>query len=81
MPCVYIRAENDRLLSGSHHAEEFRIIAPHIKLIDIPGPHFILQARPEDCAQVVKEYIELAYIDTTRQAKGKAVPEWRHIGM
>ena len=57
MPCAYIRAANDRLISGSH-AEEFRIIAPHIRLFTIPGPHFIMHARPEQCAQVVGEYLK-----------------------
>ena len=60
MPCVYIRAGHDRLISGSH-TEEFRGIAPNIKVVDIPGPHFIIQTMPEECAKVVRETSRLCH--------------------
>ncbi len=59
IPCAYIQAGNDRLISRSH-AEEFRRIVPQIEVTKIPGPHFIMQARPKDCAQVVRKYIGLS---------------------
>lgn len=56
IPCTYIQAENDRLISRSH-AEEFRRIVPQIEVTEIPGPHFIMQARPKECAQVAGKFI------------------------
>ncbi len=50
MPCTYIRAKNDQLISGSH-IEEFRRIAPQLMIHEIPGPHFILQTEPKACVQ------------------------------
>ncbi|MGB5687618.1 MAG: alpha/beta hydrolase [Candidatus Electrothrix sp.] len=56
VPCAYIRAGNDRLISSSH-AEEFRRIVPQIEVTEIPGPHFIMQARPRECVQIVLKYL------------------------
>lgn len=56
MPCAYIQAGNDRLIASSH-AKEIRAIAPQLTEIEIPGPHFILQARPEKSAQVIGEFL------------------------
>ncbi|MCI5162268.1 MAG: alpha/beta hydrolase [Candidatus Electrothrix sp. AX5] len=56
IPCAYIRAKNDQLISCSH-AEEFRRIVPQIEVTEIPGPHFLMQARPKECAQVVGKFI------------------------
>ena len=56
IPCAYIRAGNDRLISRSH-TEEFRRIAPQLAVTEIPGPHFIMQARPRECVQIVLKYL------------------------
>ncbi|XCN72095.1 MAG: alpha/beta hydrolase [Candidatus Electrothrix aestuarii] len=56
MSCAYVRAGKDHFVPGAH-AEEFRILAPHIKLFDIPGPHFVLQARPEESAQAIGDFL------------------------
>ncbi|MCI5165914.1 MAG: alpha/beta hydrolase [Candidatus Electrothrix sp. GM3_4] len=58
IPCAYIQAGNDRLISRSH-VEEFRRIASQIEVTKIPGPHLIMQTRPRECAQVVGKYIEV----------------------
>ena len=58
IPCAYIRAGNDLLISRSH-AEEFRRIAPQLEITEIPGPHFLMQARPRECAKVILKYIGL----------------------
>ena len=58
IPCAYIRAGNDLLISRSH-AEEFRRIAPQLEVTEIPGPHFLMQARPKQCAKVILKYIGL----------------------
>ncbi|MCI5122487.1 MAG: hypothetical protein D3908_15120, partial [Candidatus Electrothrix sp. AUS4] len=56
MPCAYVRAGNDHFISGAH-VEEFRILAPHIKLLNIPGPHLVLQARPEESLQAIGDFL------------------------
>jgi pimeloyl-ACP methyl ester carboxylesterase len=56
IPCAYIRAGNDRLISRSH-VEEFMCIAPQLAVNEIAGPHFIMQARPKECAQVAGKFI------------------------
>ena len=58
IPCAYIRAGNDRLIARSH-AEEFRRIVPQIEVTKIPGPHFLMQARPRECVKVILKYIGL----------------------
>ncbi|MCI5137559.1 MAG: alpha/beta hydrolase [Candidatus Electrothrix sp. AR1] len=58
VPCAYIRAGNDLLISRSH-AEEFRRIAPQLAVAEIPGPHFIMQAQPKKCVRVVGRYLNL----------------------
>ncbi|MCI5142896.1 MAG: alpha/beta hydrolase, partial [Candidatus Electrothrix sp. ATG1] len=60
IPCAYIQAENDRLIPRSH-AQDLRDIAPQITVFKIPGPHFIMQTKPEECVQVVRKYVELMY--------------------
>ncbi|CAK8713820.1 Pimeloyl-ACP methyl ester carboxylesterase [Candidatus Electrothrix laxa] len=57
IPCSYIRAKNDRLISGSH-VDEFRSIAPQLTVSEISGPHFIMQARHRECVQVALKYID-----------------------
>lgn len=65
IPCAYIRAGNDLLISRSH-AEEFRRIAQQLEVTEIPGPHFLMQARPKQCAKVVGEYIKLRFKKSER---------------
>ncbi len=58
VPCAYIAAGNDRLVSRSH-VEAFRYLAPEIEVAEIPGPHFILQAKPKECALVINKYVAI----------------------
>jgi pimeloyl-ACP methyl ester carboxylesterase len=63
--CVYIAAKNDKLISY-RHVEEFRILAPNIEVVEIAGPHFIMQAKPKESAQVLKNLIanrKAGYVD------------------
>jgi len=57
-PCAYIVAKHDKLVS-SRHIDEFKKVAPGIEIVKIPGPHFILQTNPQDCAKVVEKYVTL----------------------
>jgi len=48
----YIQAANDRLVS-SDNLESFNKISDKLKAIKINGPHFILQAKPKECADFI----------------------------
>ncbi len=52
IPAVYIRPENDRLVPYSK-CMEFTSLFKSISLKKINGPHFIIQANPEECAEVI----------------------------
>lgn len=58
IPCVYVRARGDKLVSH-YHANDFSRIASRLEIVELDGPHFIAQARPEECAKVVKKYATL----------------------
>jgi len=55
MPVLYLRASADRLLSAAAGA---RIVAsiPRAEGKEIPGPHLLLQAAPEACAEAVAAF-------------------------
>lgn len=52
LPCVYIMPNQDRLISKRKFEEISRIFANN-KLFRLDGPHFILQAKPKQCAELV----------------------------
>lgn len=52
VPVLCIRARNDRLLSASA-SEYLRTSIAHCSVIDIDGPHLLLQTAPLACAQAV----------------------------
>lgn len=52
VPCCYIQAENDKLVpSGA--VNDFKKSIKKLKVYKINGPHFILQAEPKACAEVI----------------------------
>jgi pimeloyl-ACP methyl ester carboxylesterase len=56
IPCYYIQATEDRLVSP-RCATWFGNHFEHFELKRISGPHFLLQTRPEECAQLVAKII------------------------
>jgi len=54
IPCTYIQARDDKLVP-SNNIDLFRRVVRELKEISVTGPHFILQARPTECAKVVAE--------------------------
>jgi pimeloyl-ACP methyl ester carboxylesterase len=52
IPCCYLRAKNDRLVPASC-AEWFRERFPAFQLEEVEGPHFLLQAKPDQAAAVI----------------------------
>jgi pimeloyl-[acyl-carrier protein] methyl ester esterase len=62
IPVLYLRASNDRLIA-SRCAADFNDVA-ECSMETIPGPHFLLQARPEECWKATSEWLPT----TTRAA-------------
>ncbi|MCP4487852.1 MAG: alpha/beta hydrolase [Gammaproteobacteria bacterium] len=52
IPAVYIRPEEDRLVPYSK-CMEFNALFNKITVKTIKGPHFIIQANPRECAEVI----------------------------
>jgi pimeloyl-ACP methyl ester carboxylesterase len=57
VPVLYLRATADKLVPQKA-GELVTKFAPEVRLVDIEGPHFLLQAAPEAAAHVVKEFVE-----------------------
>lgn len=48
VPLRYLRATRDRLV-GSEALATIRTLRPDVEVVEIPGPHLLLQARPATC--------------------------------
>jgi pimeloyl-[acyl-carrier protein] methyl ester esterase len=57
VPILFIQAQQDRLV-GQSPLEEIREIIPQIKVVQIGGPHLILQREPQQCAKVVAAFMD-----------------------
>lgn len=55
VPVLYLRATRDRLLSRRALTRMASGVS-HTLVIDIPGPHLLLQASPEACAEAVNSF-------------------------
>ena len=55
----YLRATEDRVL-GPNAVELVSSVRPDTAVIDIPGPHLLLQAKPELCAPHIAEVLNRA---------------------
>ena len=56
IPILYIRAKNDHLISKSCY-DEIKTANSNVKLLEIDGPHFILQSEPIKSAKGIMEFI------------------------
>jgi pimeloyl-ACP methyl ester carboxylesterase len=56
VPMLVIRARHDRLVR-SRATREILEAAPHAELVDVDGPHLLLQTRPRECASLVARFI------------------------
>jgi len=57
LPAAYLLPSNDKLVSRTK-INEFRSYFPKLKILELAGPHFILQARPEESAGLLREFID-----------------------
>jgi len=58
IPCWYIQATKDKLLSASSVLDFVQAI-PHLVVRKLAGPHFILQTEPEASAAIINEFIDV----------------------
>ena len=56
VPGLYLRATHDRLVSHSA-AAVFSRLAKNANLVDIEGPHFLLQSNPSTTARVIRNFM------------------------
>lgn len=57
VPMLYIRPSQDRLVSSAA-AKEMSRSNPAIGVVDVEGPHFILQTKPEECSAIVANFLD-----------------------
>jgi hypothetical protein len=56
VPGLYLRATEDRLIPGSA-AKAFARLASNASVMDIEGPHFLLQSNPAAAARIVWKFM------------------------
>ena len=56
VPTLYLRATEDRLVPRSA-AASFKRFAPSARVVEIEGPHFLLQANPVETARVISGFV------------------------
>ncbi len=56
VPMLVIYARNDRLL-GARAARHIRRCAPHAELVELAGPHLLLQTRARECAHQILRFM------------------------
>ena len=66
VPTLYLRATEDRLVprGASRLVKE---VLPNVEVLDIPGPHFLLQTQPSRCAAAITGYM-------TETLSGEPIP-------
>ncbi|KAF0804272.1 hypothetical protein A6D6_03194 [Alcanivorax xiamenensis] len=55
VPALYLRPRDDVLVRNA--TEEFQAAFADLNIVELEGPHFILQARPEQCAHRIAEAV------------------------
>jgi pimeloyl-[acyl-carrier protein] methyl ester esterase len=56
VPGLYLRATHDRLVSRSA-AAAFSRLTKNASLVEIEGPHFLLQSNPSTSARVIRNFM------------------------
>ena len=57
IPILYLHALRDRIIAEGD-ARMLQQSLPNINRIDIDAPHLILQSRPQQCADLIRQHIE-----------------------
>jgi pimeloyl-ACP methyl ester carboxylesterase len=56
VPILYLRAVQDRIVAESD-AQMIQNYLPDVERVDIDAPHLLLQTRPQQCAELIINYI------------------------
>lgn len=75
-PAVYIRAKSDRLVS-TRKAEEFAEAYSRLSVMEVEGPHFVLQANARGCAAAIRSAISLLATEAYDGLNGAPAPDTR----
>lgn len=59
LPILYLRAKQDRLVKA-RSLTEMQKIKPKMTIVEIEGPHLLLQREPEKCAEAIAHYLSIA---------------------
>jgi len=65
IPVIYIKALSDRLISP-RKSQELSLVFRRIGFREVDGPHFLLQAKPKESAQIVAQAINLIVNDEVK---------------
>lgn len=57
LPCLHLWPQQDRLVT-SNAAERLAQACSDLRQVRLDGPHFILQTRPQACANAIAEFIQ-----------------------
>ncbi len=57
IPAIYLRANRDKLVPATK-GEEFHDVFRQVEIVDILGPHFLLQVNPDQCRDRIIGFIE-----------------------
>jgi pimeloyl-[acyl-carrier protein] methyl ester esterase len=57
LPCCYLRATQDRLVPATA-TDWFRKRFRNFEVEDLDGPHFLLQARPDDAVRSIRGFLD-----------------------
>jgi pimeloyl-ACP methyl ester carboxylesterase len=55
-PALYLRASDDRIVSARLGLEMTSVL-PNVKVVQIAGPHLLLQVRPRECAAEIMQFV------------------------
>jgi pimeloyl-ACP methyl ester carboxylesterase len=56
VPVLYLRAKHDRVVPPAASAQIERL-CPHVKVVELDAPHFVLQAAPKEAAKAVRGFV------------------------
>ena len=56
LPCCYLKATHDRIVPASC-LDDYRRGIPHLRVVEMDAPHFILQARPQACMEAMMSFL------------------------
>ena len=55
VPILYLRASQDRIVPRAA-SEKIRRLMPSVRIVDIEGPHYLLQACADDAAEAIRRF-------------------------